>query len=183
MFNLRWGLQEQGPSFEIGNSKAKREQKLQQERKRLERERRLEQERFERERQLERERLERDRQLERERLISTARTMLSDRVARGDLTEEQAEDAVALLKCDEARLTPRNRRYRDDLVRFSKGEASFLEVFGTGHTLRPEPAPKPAEVEFSPPITPPDAPAVDAPLHCPRLRTQTSPLRSVRTPS
>jgi uncharacterized caspase-like protein len=150
---LFWALQQEGTAVEIGNYQAKHE-----------RERQGEREQLEREHQQEQERLERERQLERERLISTARTMLSDRVARGDLTQEQVEEAVALLKRDEARLIPRDRWYRDDLIRFSKGEASFLEVFGAGHTLRPEPAPKPAEVEFSPPITPPDAQGLNLPL-------------------
>jgi uncharacterized caspase-like protein len=65
---LKWGLEEQGPSFEIGNFRAKHER----ERERLEEGRRLEQERRDRERLLEQERLERERQQERERLISTA---------------------------------------------------------------------------------------------------------------
>jgi uncharacterized caspase-like protein len=149
---LKWGLQE-GPSFEIGNFKAKHE-----------RQRQLERERLERERQSERERLERERQLERERLISTARVRLGAYVALGELTEEHVEEAVALLKRDEARLFPRDRMYRDDLIRFSKGEASFLEVFGEGHILRSEPAPEPPEDEVSPPITSPEAPVVNAPL-------------------
>jgi hypothetical protein len=68
---------------------------------------------------------------------------------------------VALLKRDEARLFPRDRRYRDDLIRFSKGEASFLEVFGAGHIPRPEPSPKPRDDEVGPLITPPEAPVVD----------------------
>jgi len=150
---LKWGLQEEGPSFEIANFKARHE-----------RERQRKREQLEQERQLERERLERERQLERERLIATARTRLGAYVALGELTGEQAEEAVALLKRDEARLFPRDRRYRDDLVRFSKGEASFLEVFGAGQSLRPESAPRPPENEVSPPLTPPEAAVVDQPL-------------------
>jgi hypothetical protein len=146
---LFWALQQEGTAVEIGNYQARHE-----------RERQRKREQLEREHQLERERLELERQLERERLISTARVRLGYYAALAELTEEQAEEAVGLLKRDEARLFPRDRRYRDDLIRFSKGEASFLEVFGAGHTLRPEPAPKPAEDEVSPPITPPDAPGV-----------------------
>jgi uncharacterized caspase-like protein len=146
---LFWALQQEGMSVEIGNYQAKHER---------ERQRRHEQ--LEQERQLERERLERERQVERERLIATARTRLGAYVTLGELTE----DAVALLKRDEARLFPRNRRYRDDLIRFSKGEASFLEVFGPGHSLRPEPAPKPPEDEGSPLLTPPDAQSPNLPL-------------------
>ncbi|MGH9428332.1 MAG: caspase family protein, partial [Terriglobia bacterium] len=155
---LKWGLQEQGRSFEIGNFRAKHERERQRKHEQLERERQRERERLERERQLEQERLEQERRLERERLISTARVRLGAYVALGELTEEQVEEAIALLKRDDARLFPRDRRYRNDLIRFSKGEASFLEVFGVGQMLRPEPSPKPAEDEVGPPNTPTEAP-------------------------
>jgi len=135
-----------GPAGEIGNYQARHE-----------RERQRGQEQLERNRQLEREHLERERQSERERLISTARVRLGAYVALGELTEEQVEEALALLKRDEARLFPRDRRYRDDLIRFSKGEASYLEVFGAGHILRPVPAPQPPKIEARPPIASPYA--------------------------
>jgi hypothetical protein len=85
-------------------------------------------------------------------------------VALRELTEEQVEEAVALLKRDEARLFPRDRRYRDNLIRFSKREISFLELVEAGPFLRPKPAPKPPEDEVSPPTTPPDAQGVNLPL-------------------
>jgi formylglycine-generating enzyme required for sulfatase activity/uncharacterized caspase-like protein len=116
---LKWGLEEQGPSFEIGNFKAKRE----------------------RERQQEQERLERERQQEQEQLVSTARARLSPYVALGEVTVAQVAMAISLLKRDEASLFPRDRRYRKDLIRFAKGEASFLEVFA-----RPESVPKSLEL-------------------------------------
>jgi uncharacterized caspase-like protein len=142
---LFWALKQEGTPVEIGNYQAKHERQRQQERERLERER-----------QLERERLERERQQEREQLISTARVRLGAYVALRELTEEQVEEAVALLKRDEARLFPRDRRYRDNLIRFSSGEISFVELIEAGPFLRPEPAPQPPEDEVSPPITPPE---------------------------
>jgi len=129
---LFWALQQEGTPVVIGNYRA----------------------RHEREHQRKRERLELERQLELERLIiPAARARLGAYVALGELSEEQIEEAVALLKRDEAKLIPRDRRYRDDLIRFTRGDASFLEVFGAEHIVRLDPAPKPAENEVSPPIT------------------------------
>jgi uncharacterized caspase-like protein/Tol biopolymer transport system component len=140
---LFWALQQEGTAVEIGNYQAKHE----------------------RERQRKRERLELERQVELERLIiPAAHARLGAYVALGGLSVEQVEEAVALLNRDEARLVPRDRRYRDDLIRFTKGDASFLEVFGARHILRPEPASKPAEDEFSAPIAPPDAQGLNLPL-------------------
>jgi uncharacterized caspase-like protein len=129
---LFWALQQEGMPVEIGNYRAKHE----------------------RERQRKHEQLERERQLELERLIiPAARARLGAYVALGELSEEQVEEAVALLYRDDARLFPRDRRYRDDLIRFTKGDASFLEVFGAEDILRLDPASKPPENDVSPPIT------------------------------
>ncbi len=105
---LQWGLQKEGPSFEIGNFRAKHE----------------------RARQLERERVEQERRLEQDKMVSVVRARLASYVVRGDITDHQFQDTIAFLKRDIARLLPREQRYREDLIRFSKKQVSFLEVFG-----------------------------------------------------
>jgi hypothetical protein len=150
---LKWGLQEEGPSFEIANFRAKHE----------------------RERQRKREQLERERQLEREQLIATARVKLGVLVAAGVLMGEQVESIVHLLECNDARLFPHERMFRKGVTRFVKDEASFLEVFGTGHLLHPDPAPKP-QVEANLPVMPPDAPAVAPPVPPPESTVSERPI-------
>jgi uncharacterized membrane protein HdeD (DUF308 family) len=99
-----------------------------------------------------------------EQLISTARDKFMPYVGLGDLSEADVEEAVALLQRDEAKLNPRNRRYRDDIVRCLKGQMRVLSVFWVEHNLRPELDQKPPENEVSPPVTPPKAPGVNTPL-------------------
>ena len=124
-----------------------------------------------------RQRLARLRQHELEHLISTARDKLRPFVEHRALSEEQVESIVSDLECDEARLLPYKRPFRQSVIRFLKDEASFLEVFGAGHILRPEPAPQPPEYEVSPPMTPPEAPvfeppAIDQPVTPPEQLSQ-----------
>jgi uncharacterized caspase-like protein len=128
---LKWGLQEEGPSFEIGNFKAK---------------------------------LERERKREREQLISVARDKLRAYVDFGDLTEEQVEQVVALLKREAASISPRDRRFRDDIIRFTKGEATFLEVFGGGPYVMSGIPPRPPEDKADLPSSSPKASIIKPPL-------------------
>jgi hypothetical protein len=78
------------------------------------------------------------RQQELEQLIATARQKFMPYVQFGDLSEVDVEEAVALLKRDEATLNPRNRRYRNDIIRCLKGETAFF--------------PEPALIRFSLPM-------------------------------
>jgi esterase/lipase superfamily enzyme len=102
-----------------------------------------------------------DSRREREQLIAMARVRLGTCVNNGYLTEEQFEEAIALLKRDEAMLFPHDRRFRDDIIRFLKGEASFLEVFRT--TLIPHRSPS------FPPMRLPEIPQTSATQPKPEL--------------
>ena len=78
------------------------------------------------------------------------------------MSEKDVEEVVALLKRDEAKLLPRQRMYRDDVIRWVKGEAAFLNVFGAEHILRPEPPPRLPEDEIHALLPPPKAPVAGA---------------------
>ncbi len=79
-----------------------------------------------------RQRFARLKQQELEQLISAAHDKFAPYVRLGDFSEADVEEVVALLKREEAKLTPRNRKYRGDIIRFLRGDAGFLEVFGAG---------------------------------------------------
>ena len=109
-----------------------------------------------------RQRFARLRQQELEGLVSTAHDKLIPHIKLGDMSEKDVEEVVALLKRDEAKLLPRQRMYRDDVIRWVKGEAAFLNVFGAEHILRPEPPPRLPEDEIHALLPPPKAPVAGA---------------------
>ena len=109
-----------------------------------------------------RQRFARLKQEELEHLISSAHDKFNFYVQHGDLSEAEVEKFVSLLKRDEARLTPRSRKYRGDIIQFLRGDAGFLEVFGAGHIPRPWSPLNSTEDEIGPPVSPPESPVAGA---------------------
>jgi hypothetical protein len=84
-------------------------------------------------------------------LIATARTKFDTLQANGVLTQGQIESILRHLEeCDEATRLPHEWAFRDNVIRYLKGEVDFVSVFAREFISA-----VPAKHEIEPPVAPP----------------------------